>query len=75
MACNELVEAVTAYLEDTLPQRDRDRFEAHVAECSACREYLAQMRETIDRLGSLDHSILSRDARAGLLAAFRDWRG
>ncbi|MGG7380574.1 anti-sigma factor family protein, partial [Escherichia coli] len=52
MACNELVDAITAYLDGTLPDHDRRRFDAHVAECPLCTEYLAQMRDTIARLGT-----------------------
>ena len=74
MACNELVEVITAYLEGTLPAADRRRFDAHLAECPHCTEYLAQMRNTIDRLGKLDDSTLSRETRQGIIAAFRDWR-
>lgn len=74
MECRELVEAITAYLEDTLPEAERRRFDAHLAECPYCAEYLKQMRNTITRLGSLDETTLSRDTREQLLAAFRDWR-
>ncbi len=74
MACKELVEVITAYLEGTLPAADRRRFDAHLAECPHCTEYLAQMRGTIERLGKLDDSTLSPAARHGIIAAFRDWR-
>ena len=74
MACKELVEAITAYLDGTLPDADRRRFDAHLAECPHCTEYLAQMRRPIARLGTLDETTLSHDAREQLLAAFRDWR-
>ena len=63
MACNEVVDVITAYLEGTLPSGDRRRFDAHLAECPHCTEYLAQMRNTIERLGKLDDSTLSREAR------------
>jgi anti-sigma factor RsiW len=74
MACKELVETITAYLDGTLSDHDRCRFDAHLAECPVCTEYLAQMRATIARLGTLDESTLSPGARKGLLAAFREWR-
>jgi anti-sigma factor RsiW len=74
MACNEIVETITAYLEGTLDPVDRSRFDAHLAECPYCTEYLAQMRATIERLGRLDETTLSQSARKQLLAAFRDWR-
>ena len=74
MACKELVEEITAYLDGTLPAADRRRFDAHLANCPYCTEYLEQMRQTIARLGTLDETTLSTDARERLLAAFRDWR-
>jgi anti-sigma factor RsiW len=74
MACRELVEVITDYLEGTLPARDRARFEAHLALCDPCVVYLEQMRETIAVVGRLPLSGLSPTAREGLLEAFRDWR-
>jgi anti-sigma factor RsiW len=74
MDCRELVEAITAYLDGTLPDADRDRFENHLVNCPYCTEYLEQMRTTVARLHNLDHITLSDDARERLLVAFRDWR-
>ena len=74
MACNEVVEVITAYLEGTLPAADRRRFDAHLAECPHCTEYVAQMRDTIGRLGKLDDATLSPETRQEIIAAFRDWR-
>lgn len=73
MACRELVELVTDYLEDRLSPVDRARFEAHLAECEACRTYLEQFRKTIRALGRLPEESLSPEARDTLLAAFRRW--
>jgi anti-sigma factor RsiW len=74
MACKELVETITSYLDGTLPEVDRQRFDAHLAECPLCTEYLAQMRATIARLGTLDDSVLSHETRDQVLAAFSEWR-
>ena len=74
MDCQELVEAITAYLDGTLRDADRRRFDTHLSNCPYCTEYLAQMRKTIDRLGTIDETTLSPDTRDHLLAAFRDWR-
>jgi anti-sigma factor RsiW len=74
MDCRELVDAITAYLDGTLPDADRRRFDNHLAACRHCTEYLAQMRKTITRLATLDETTLSHDAREQLLVAFRDWR-
>jgi anti-sigma factor RsiW len=73
MPCRELVELITDYLEDRLSPVDRDRFEAHLAECEPCRTYLEQFRHTIRALGRLPEESLSPEARSTLLAAFQDW--
>jgi anti-sigma factor RsiW len=73
MACRELVELITDYLEDRLSPQDRARFEAHLADCEHCRDYLDQMRRTIRALGVLPEESLSPEARDALLAAFREW--
>ena len=72
MPCRELVEIITDYLEDRLSAVDRARFEAHLAECEACRTYLEQFRQTIRALGRPEES-LSSEARNALLDAFRGW--
>jgi anti-sigma factor RsiW len=74
MACRELVEVVTDYVEGTLSAADRRRFEAHLRECPYCVEYVAQMRATIDALGELPADSLAPESRDALLAAFRGWR-
>ena len=73
MPCRELVELVTDYLEDRLSPIDRAGFEAHLAECEACRTYLEQFRQTIRVLGRLPEESLSPEAREALLTAFRGW--
>jgi anti-sigma factor RsiW len=75
MNCKELVETITAYLEETLPAADRQRFDEHLEQCDACTEYLSQMRRTIARLGTVDVMTLSPGAREQLVALFRSWRG
>jgi anti-sigma factor RsiW len=74
MACNELVDMTTAYLEETLIADDRRRFEAHLADCPFCTTYLEQMRATVARLGEQPGDTLSSDARADVLEAFRGRR-
>jgi anti-sigma factor RsiW len=71
--CQELVELVTDYLEDRLSPVDRQRFEAHLAQCDACRTYLDQFTATIRELGRLPEESLSQEARTALLNAFRGW--
>ena len=73
MACRELVELVTDYLEERLSPEDRVRFEAHLAACEACRDYLDQFRRTVSALGKLPEESISPKARNALLEAFRGW--
>jgi anti-sigma factor RsiW len=74
LTCRELVELVTDYLEGTLPDRDRDRFEAHIAGCDGCTNYLFQIRETIRLTGLLTEDQIPVEQRDALLDAFRGWR-
>ena len=74
MACQELVEVITEYLEGTLDAVDRGRFEEHLSTCPGCRNYLEQMRITIRLTGMLRPEALSLATRHGLLDAFRGWR-
>jgi anti-sigma factor RsiW len=73
LPCQELVELVTDYLENHLPVSSRLRFEAHLAQCSGCRTYLEQMRQTIRAMGRLPTESIEDEARDRLLEVFRDW--
>lgn len=74
LACRELVELVTDYLEERLTEDERVRFEQHLAECDGCRTYLEQMRRIVERAGKLREESISPEARDALLAAFRAWK-
>jgi anti-sigma factor RsiW len=74
LSCQELVELVTAYLDDALPSLDRARIEEHIASCDGCTGYLAQIRVTIALTGRLAPEQLDPAAKAALLDAFRDWK-
>ena len=64
---------MTDYLEDTLPRDERKAFEAHLAGCPNCTNYLDQMRETMRLTGRLTEEALEPELRAKLLDAFRDF--
>jgi predicted anti-sigma-YlaC factor YlaD len=74
MTCQELVELVTEYLEGTLAEEQRTRFEAHLVECGGCRNYLEQARQTLRVTHHLTEESLSEPARDELLALFRNWK-
>jgi anti-sigma factor RsiW len=73
MACQELVELVTAYFDGGLTRRDTRRFEAHIRGCEHCTTYVEQMRETIEATGRLTEEDIAPEARDELLAVFRGW--
>jgi anti-sigma factor RsiW len=72
--CNELVELVTAYLENALPAVERARFEAHLTECPDCVEYMAQFQRTIAAIGLAAPELERTPPVSDLLRVFRDWK-
>ena len=75
LVCQEFVELVTDYLEDRLPERDRIRFEAHLAECDGCAGYLEDMRRLVGSLHEIVEPLPDPQTREALLEAFRELRG
>ncbi|MFF0338984.1 anti-sigma factor family protein [Kribbella sp. NPDC004875] len=71
MTCAELVELVTAYLEQALDPETEQRFVEHLALCDGCEIYVEQIRRTIAEVGQVDPQHLSAQTRNGLMEAFR----
>ena len=74
LACKELVELITEYLEGTLSRRLRKRVEKHLAVCDGCTAYLEQIRFMIQAAGRLTEEALPEPMKAELLHAFQNWR-
>lgn len=74
LACKELVEIITDYLEGRLPAGEKARFEKHLEGCGGCRNYLEQMRQTITLSGKLTEDSVQPEARDELLSVFRKWK-
>lgn len=74
LACKELVELVTDYLEGTLAEHDRARLEDHLALCDGCTSYLEQMRMTIELTGMLTEDEIPAEGKQELLEVFRAWK-
>ena len=74
LACREVVELITNYLEGALSADDRFRFERHISLCPNCAAYLAQMRMTIALNGRIHTEELAPARREELVSLFRDWR-
>jgi anti-sigma factor RsiW len=74
LVCRQAVELVTDYLEGALSRADRRRFEAHLAGCPHCTEYLAQIRATIDLTGAITPEDLSPQAQDEFTALYWRWQ-
>jgi len=74
MACQELVELVTAYFDGSLSRTDRRRFRAHISGCDHCTAYVEQMRLVIEGTGRLTEDDIDPAAREELIDAFRGWK-
>jgi anti-sigma factor RsiW len=74
IVCRQAVELVTDYLEGALSRRERRRFEAHLAACEHCTEYLAQMRATIRLSGEVTAEDLTPEMRTDFIALYERWR-
>ena len=75
VVCRKAVELVTDYLDDALSQARRRRFEAHLAHCPDCPEYLAQMRAIVALAGRVTPDDLTPRMREELISVYRGWRG
>jgi len=74
VACREMVELVTDYLEGALSRRARRRFEAHLAGCEHCSEYIAQLRATIQLTGAISGDDFTDEMRDDFLRLYEVWR-
>ena len=74
LSCNDLVELVTAYLDDALTDDDRTRVEVHLVACEGCDAYVDQMCRTVDAVAELRTDPPAPEATEALLDAFRGWR-
>ena len=72
--CQEMVELITDYLEGAQLALARRRFEAHLAGCQHCTEYLDQMRATIRITGRLRTEDLTPEMHEEFAALYERWR-
>ena len=74
LACRELVELVTDYLEGALPPAERERFEAHLGSCRGCAAYLKQMRDLVRVSGRIPPGSPRPTPPPDLLRVFAAWK-
>ena len=73
LACQQVVELVTEYLEDALSPEERRGLEAHLAGCRDCRAYLEQIRLTIRAVAATREAAPDPRVKTELLRLFRTW--
>jgi anti-sigma factor RsiW len=74
LACVEVVELVTDYMEGVLPAAQARRLERHLDTCPGCTDYLQQLRTIAGSLRGLTDESFPAEIRDGLIADFRELR-
>lgn len=72
--CQQIVEWVTDYLEQALPEETHRLVDEHLADCPPCRRYIDQIRQTLSVLGTVSDETLSPEAWTALRDTFRSLR-
>lgn len=74
LACREVTELVTDYVEGRLSTWDRIRFRLHVSMCRHCREYVREMRTVTRLAGAAAAEPPSPEVEAALVERFRSFK-
>jgi anti-sigma factor RsiW len=74
LACVQVVELVTDYLEGVLSTAEARRLERHLGTCPGCAEYLQQLRTIAGSLSGLTDDSFPPEMRDGVIADFRALR-
>jgi anti-sigma factor RsiW len=73
VTCEQLVEALTDYLEGVLGDDQRGEIERHIVFCRGCATYVEQMRHTVALVARLAQEPPGNGETGELLAIFRQW--
>jgi anti-sigma factor RsiW len=71
LVCQQAVDLMSDYLENSLSRRERRRLEKHLAGCDACQSYLDQLRSTIAASGVATPDDVDPEVLDSLLDIFR----
>ena len=69
LACDDVMQRVTEYLDEALPPGAKGAFDQHLAECVHCTRYLQEIRQTVHRLGALPREPMPASMKDRLLRA------
>jgi anti-sigma factor RsiW len=75
IACRDLLELISGFLDDALPADTRQAVATHLEACDGCTMVLDEFRSTIEMTGMLSEEQITPEQRETLLAAFREWTG
>jgi anti-sigma factor RsiW len=75
ITCRELVELVTAYLDDALDEPTLNHVEEHLVMCEWCVTYVEQMQGTVRALGELPSEPAPERVRQAVAGALRERKG
>ena len=73
IACQEVADLLTDFLEGALDRRTRTQLEQHLVLCPGCTEYLRQLRLTIRATRRLSEAEIPEQVKQQLLDVFRHW--
>ena len=73
MACSELVEIVTEYLDGALAPAELARLRDHLRSCDGCQAHIEQMRATVRVLRSAPEEQPAPETANALAEMFREW--
>ena len=71
MTCVELLDAVSDALDGTLAEDVQGEFDAHLRACPACRNYVEQLRISIESLKRIPKKGRPNPRRDALIEAYR----
>ncbi len=71
LACQELVELLSHYLDNQLSQQAADHVELHLSDCPGCQTALEHLRTSVALTRSTQVASLAPDVRQRLLTEFR----
>ena len=74
LSCKEVVELITAYLEQALLAETQAQMEAHLGECPGCAAYLRQIQKTISMLRLISQEAVFPETAHDLLSIFEQWK-
>ena len=74
ISCKQLVDLMTDYLEESISDDARAKFEQHLSECGYCSAYVQQMHMTINLTKQLSEPEPEKPAPSELLDIFRKWK-